>query len=370
VIGQPGKGVVGQPGKGVVGQPGKGVVGQPGKGVVGQPGKGVFGQPGKGVIGQPGKGVFGQPGKGVIGQPEGQISPDESVQPESGAPESIKPGIPGSDSTSGSSSHSSVPGGVVENLKPWSESPRAVFSYYQIKPGMVWNGQTVIGLKARAKPEKKSFENPLIKDWPTELTLLAEAEAFRFMSAQKMSFEFEPITAKVNFIQLLRERLQLRGEVPVRLKTAFGPSAVADDMDLKPLPDECSVLVSKRDVRIRVKTFARMNRETWKLVPDEIEFSLNQNGSSETGGEFLPVIETKGLHTGEIYYVDLRQFFFTDLSQLMRPMPDWSPENPPFDLTRFDLSKQISTVGFSVRNARSGAEFTYGFVAPEITQQP
>ena len=379
---RPTQGILGRPGAGVIGQPSAGVIGQPGKGVVGQPGKGVFGQPGKGVIGQPGKGVFGQPGKGVIGQPERQLIPQSAPQPEAGKPENSRPEnlgpeatqpettkpLPaGSDSTSGAT----IDSAATESLKPWSESPRAVFSYYQIKPGMVWNGQTVIGLRARAKSsEKKLSGSSMMKDWPAELALLAEAEAFRFMNAQKKNFEFEPITAKVNFIQLLRERLQLRSESPVRLKTTFGPSAVADDMDLKALPDECTVIVSKEDVRIRVKTFARMNRETWQLVPDEIEFSLNRNGSSEAGGEFLPVIETKGLQTGEIYYVDLRQFFFTDLSQLIRPMPDWSPENPPFDLTRFDLANQITTVGFSVRNARSGAEFTYGFNAPEVAHQP
>ena len=66
----------------------------------------------------------------------------------------------------------------------------------------------------------------------------------------------------------------------------------------------------------------------------------------------------------DTYYVDLRQFFFTDVSQLMRPMPDWSKENAPFDPIRFDLKTQVSMIGLSVRNASSGAEFTYGFLPP------
>jgi hypothetical protein len=294
-------------------RPTSGVVGQPGAGIVGQPGAGIVGQPGHGVVGQPGLGTIGQPAKGK------------------------------------------------KAFQPWTESPRAVFEHYKILPGMVWNGEQVSGLRVRAKTEQS--------EWPKNFNLLAESEAFKFMNENQTEFAFEAIKGEVNYVELLRERLQLTDSEQITLKSSFGPSAIVDDEELKPLPQDCRVDVFKDRIQVRVKTYSRIDRTSWKLIPDTIEFTIGTNGALQGQEGFLPVIETKGLQSGETYFVDLRQFFFTDLSQLIRPMPDWSAENPPFGPERFDIKAQMRTVGFSVRNAKSGAEFTYGFVAPEKTNQ-
>lgn len=307
-------GVIGQPGNGVLGQPGNGVLGQPGNGVLGQPGNGVLGQPGNGVLGQPGNGVLGQPGSGVIGQP----------------------------------------GAGAAQFQPWSEDPRSVFDYFDLKPGLLYQGQSIIGLKVKSKTPTQ--------EWPAQFMMLAEPEAIAFLESHKNDFTAEPVKTDANFADLLRERAGTDKRA-ITLKAVYGPSAIANDFELKPATaNELKVeITSKDEIKVHVKTYSKMDRQTWQLVPDEIEFTLNAKGATDGGKQFLPVIATKGLKSGETYYVDLRQFFFTDYSQLARPVSDWSKENPPFDPQRFDLAKQIQTIGFAVRNANSGAEFTYGF---------
>lgn len=286
---------------------------RPVSGVIGQPGSGVIGQPGSGVIGQPTNGVIGQPGNGVIGQPSDK-----------------------------------------KEFLPWTEDPRAVFDFFKIQPGIVWQGQPVLGFRVKAKSE--------VPGWPSSFLLFGETEAVQFLRDRAAEFSVEPVHAGVDFTDLVRERLAIpkTGET-VKLTTLFGPSAIADDIELRKTTNADVEILPDGRIHVRAQTFSKMNRATWVLEPDEIEFTLEKNGAPVGESHFLPVIETKGQQSGEVYYVDLRQFYFADYSQIARPMIDWSTENPPFNQDRFDLKTQLSSIGFSVRNANSGAEFTYGF---------
>ncbi len=270
--------------------------------------------PTSGVLGTPGAGVIGQPGNGVIGQPAG-----------------------------------------AKSFQPWAEDPRAVFKFYKIEPGIVWHNESIVGFSVKRKSE-------LMKEWPAQFTLLAEPEAARFLKEHETEFEVTPIGRDVDYVELLRSRLSMAPltKESVKLNCLYGPAARANEFDMWE-PDQINVEVMKDSVHVKVKAYARMNRKSWQLEDDEIEFTLGKNGAppGETG--FVPVLETKSAKTGEIYYVDLRQFFFADYSQLVRPMTDWSKENAPFEQNRMNFTDQLSTVGFSVRNANSGAEFTYGF---------
>ena len=304
---------------GIIGQPGSGIIGQPGSGIIGQPSNGVIGQPGSGIIGQPTNGVIGQPGNGVIGQPDA----------------------------------------AHKEFLPWTQDPRAVFEYFKIQPGMIWKNQPIIGFRI-TKLENAATE---FATWPKTSLLFGEMEGVRFLREHARDFKVEAIAPEANYVSLLQERLGIPAQAKtVRLKTLFGPNAVADDVELaRRASDSYTEITADGRIHVKVQTYARMNRATWILEPDVIEFTLEANGAPKGESHFLPVIETKGQKTGETYFVDLRQFFFVDYSQLAQPMKDWSPENPPFDSTRFDLGTQMKTIGFSVRNASSGAEFTYGF---------
>ena len=314
IIGQPGSGIIGQPGSGVIGQPGSGIIGQPTNGVIGQPGSGVIGQPTNGVIGQPTNGVIGQPGNGVIGQPSEK-----------------------------------------KEFLPWTEDPRAVFDFFKIQPGIIWKGQPILGFRVTSKSD--------IPGWPKSFLLFGETEAVEFLRNRANDFSAEAVKPDVDFVSLIKERLSIpeTEKKSVELTTLFGPNAVADDIELRKTNDAHVTITANGQIHVRALTYSKMNRRTWALEPDQIEFTLERNGAPSGEARFIPIIETKGLISGESYYVDLRQFFFTDYSQLAQPMSDWSKENPPFSPERFDLKTQVLSVGFSVRNAKSGAEFTYGF---------
>ena len=255
---------------------------------------------GNGVSGDPGNGVAGDPGNGVGGDPGLCIRKDR-------------------DENLGGISR------LATLLK--DSSPYAIFG---IRPGIQWDGKAVIGIRAVSKTV------------PHQTFLLyANTQAINFMQKHALDYNFESVALGEDLMPFAREKLlRIFGKTPS-----------------KELRKE-KILLKGSNPNYWLGATAEFSRNEIKLslVGDQQSdpqavLVLDAKGRKKGESQFLPIVEASSGKNK--FVVDLRQLYFTDLSDVAQHAArnDELPKAFSEALTAYNESIQVP-----YRNEDTGME--------------
>jgi hypothetical protein len=304
---------------------GNGVSGDPGNGVHGDPGNGTHGDPGNGVLGDPGAGTHAEAGYDDLHCTEAELA---------------------------DGNFKNIAELQAALLKGIESSPEEVFTKYGIRPGMKYKGQSIIGIKAVPKADPAGA-----------FLLYANPTAAQFMSESEKDYTFEPVPEGASLAEfaLAKAKYAFKG-TPSKL-------VGGDEARLKattPYYDYGDIKITKDGVNMEfildyghdeppTSRYSLDMKLTGGARPDKfIPIKLDAQGRLPGEKNFLPIVEVKD-KLGVPFRVDLRQLYFTDLSQVAQEFDRYHQTGLPRTADEaLEQSREVIQIPY--RNVQTGRE--------------